>query len=124
MSKNWAICIGINEYKFVGKLNYARRGAQLMAEFCRQELRFEKVFYFAEGAPDVETMPARGQVIEASPRFGNLDMFLHAQFEQRNFLNPQDNLWFFFAGHGMRADGIDYLMPLRGPAQPSTRGPL
>ncbi|WP_121971466.1 SUMF1/EgtB/PvdO family nonheme iron enzyme [Leptolyngbya sp. BC1307] len=112
MSKNWAICIGINEYKYVGRLKYARADAQEMRDFCQDELGFDEVFYFAEGAPDVE-LPS-GQSVEASPRFGNLDRFLDIQFRQRDFLNPQDSLWFFFAGHGIRADGIDYLIPIDG----------
>ncbi|MEM9092076.1 MAG: caspase family protein [Cyanobacteria bacterium P01_F01_bin.53] len=105
MSKNWAICIGINDYKFVRKLKYAERDAQKLGEFCQQALGFDKVFHFAEGAPDIPQ--ETGAPLEAAPTFGNLDRFLDAQFKQRNFLNPQDNLWFFFAEHGQRSDGID-----------------
>ena len=116
MSKNWAICIGINEYKYVGKLNYAQADAEKMRDFCRDELHFDEVFYFAEAAPDVALKSGDGRSLEASPSFGNLDMFLDIQFRQGGFLNPQDSLWFFFAGHGMRSDGIDYLLPIDGNA--------
>ncbi|MGC1306016.1 MAG: SUMF1/EgtB/PvdO family nonheme iron enzyme [Phormidesmis sp.] len=114
MSKNWAICIGIDNYRFVGKLQYAGRDAREMGKFCQEDLRFDKVFYFAEGAPDVEIGQASGNLIEALPTIGNLGRFLNVQFKQRNFLNPQDNLWFFFAGHGVRREGIDYLLPIDG----------
>lgn len=119
MSKNWAICIGINGYKFVSPLRFARRDAYEMGQFCEGELRFERVFYFAESLPDgepVSEIVVDGQSVEASPTFGNLSWFLDAQFRKKNFLNPQDNLWFFFAGHGVRADGIDYLLPIDGNA--------
>ncbi len=115
MSKNWAICIGINKYKYVGKLKYAQADAQKMRDFCKSELGFDEVFYFAEGASDIKL--TSGHSIEASPTVGNLDSFLDIQFERRNFLNPQDSLWFFFAGHGMRSDGIDYLIPIDGNAR-------
>ncbi|MEL6937810.1 MAG: SUMF1/EgtB/PvdO family nonheme iron enzyme [Cyanobacteria bacterium J06598_1] len=119
MSKNWAICIGINGYKFVSPLRFARRDAYEMGQFCEGELRFERVFYFAESLPDgepVSEIVVDGQSVEASPTFGNLSWFLDAQFRKKNFLNPQDNLWFFFAGHGVRDGGIDYLLPIDGNA--------
>jgi len=112
MSKNWAICIGINEYEFVGKLKYAQRDAQKMSSFCQVDLAFDKVYYFAKGAPDI--VQDYGPPLKAVPTFGSLDRFLDVRFEQRGFLNPHDNLWFFFAGHGTRADGIDYLLPIDG----------
>lgn len=114
MSKNWAICIGINDYKYVSSLKYARSDAQRMRDFCEKELGFDKLFFFVEGAPEI--CLDDGYRIEASPRFGDLDAFLDVQFSDRNFLNPQDNLWFFFAGHGLRSDGIDYLLPIDGNA--------
>jgi hypothetical protein len=38
---------------------------------------------------------------------------LRVRFEER-FLTAGDNLWFFFAGHGKRYKGRDYLMPIDG----------
>lgn len=112
MSKNWAICIGINNYDFVGKLKYAQADAQQMRDCCRDELGFDGVFYFAEDAPDVEL--DYGESVGGRPTFGNLDRFLQVQFQQRNTLNPQDSLWFFFAGHGVRSGDVDYLLPIDG----------
>jgi formylglycine-generating enzyme required for sulfatase activity/uncharacterized caspase-like protein len=112
MSKNWAICIGINKYKFVSKLRFAQRDAQKMSEFCDRTLNFEKVYYFAEDTSAIELDDGRS--MEALPTFGNLMYFLDWRFKKA-FLQPQDNLWFFFAGHGRRSpDGIDYLMPIDG----------
>ncbi len=46
MSKNWAIAIGINQYDYLQPLNYAKRDAQLMQEFLRNEAAFERIFFF------------------------------------------------------------------------------
>jgi len=113
VARNWAICVGINNYEFVGKLKYAQRDARAMHDFCKTELKFEKVYYFAEDGDAIAPEDGFSQ-IAASPTFGHLDQFLDMRFKQRNFLNPQDNLWFFFAGHGIRAEGIDYLLPIDG----------
>ncbi len=113
MARNWAICIGINNYEFVGKLKYAQRDARAMHDFCKAELKFERVYYFAEDGDAIAPEDGFPQ-IDASPTFGHLRQFLYTRFEQRNFLNPQDNLWFFFAGHGIRDEGTDYLLPIDG----------
>ena len=44
MGKNWAICVGINEYNFVSQLRFARRDAQEIKLFCELEMQFDKVF--------------------------------------------------------------------------------
>jgi uncharacterized caspase-like protein len=105
MSKNWAICIGINEYHSLKPLRFAQR------DFCLNEARFEKVYFFVEGAEDIQA--AYGSPLRSEPTFGNLERFFDVRFREP-FLGVRDNLWFFFAGHGRRYGKQDYLMPMDG----------
>ncbi len=110
MGKNWGIAIGINQYHNLKPLNYAQRDAAAFRDFCLNEADFEQVYYFAEGA---EPIPAERGVLHTEPTIGNLERFLEVRFKHK-FLEPGDNLWFFFAGHGKRDQGRDYLMPIDG----------
>ncbi|WP_243406989.1 SUMF1/EgtB/PvdO family nonheme iron enzyme [Cuspidothrix issatschenkoi] len=105
MGKNWAISIGINQYDNLQPLNFAKRDAEAMAAWFREEARFDQVFLFTEDSPPI---PANTP-IPTQPIYGRVRRFLQAQFEQP-LLKPEDNLWFFFAGHGMRHADKDYLM--------------
>jgi formylglycine-generating enzyme required for sulfatase activity/uncharacterized caspase-like protein len=116
MRKNWAIVIGINNYDNLQPLKYAKRDAEVMAAWLREEAQFEQVFLFTEDSPPIPTNPP----IPTQPTFGRLRRFLQAQFEntQQTLLKPGDNLWFFFAGHGRRFADQDYLMlPDSNPAE-------
>ena len=105
MSKNWAISIGINQYDNLQALNFAKRDAEAMAAWFREEAKFDQVFLFTADSPPI---PANTP-IPTQPIYGRVRRFLQAQFEQP-LLEPGDNLWFFFAGHGMRHADKDYLM--------------
>ena len=110
MSHNWVIAIGINHYDNLKPLQYAKRDAEAVAAFC-QEIGFDRVILFTEDSPPI---PAdHGPPLRSQPTFGSLERFLRVRFEEE-FLKPEDNLWFFFAGHGKRFQGRDYLMPLDG----------
>lgn len=111
MGKNWAIAIGINDYQNMRPLKFARKDAEAVCQFFQETLHFDKVDLFADGAEPVRY--ADGPPLAAKPTVGNLDNFFHVRFE-RPFLEPGDNLWFFFAGHGKRHKGRDYLMPIDG----------
>jgi formylglycine-generating enzyme required for sulfatase activity/uncharacterized caspase-like protein len=105
MGKNWAISIGINQYDNLQPLNFAKRDAEAMAAWFREEAKFDQVFLFTEDSPPIPANPP----IPTQPIYGRVRRFLQAQFEQP-LLKPEDNLWFFFAGHGMRHADKDYLM--------------
>ncbi|BAY30157.1 hypothetical protein NIES2107_20010 [Nostoc carneum NIES-2107] len=105
MGRNWAIVVGINHYENLQHLNFAKRDASVMATWFQQEARFEQVFLFTDDSPPIPTNPP----IPTQPTFGHLRRFLRAQFENA-LLKPEDNLWFFFAGHGNRYKDKDYLM--------------
>ena len=61
-------CIGINEYYNLQSLKYAVQDAASIRDFFLQEGEFEQVYYFAEGAPPIET--PRGPM-RSQPTFGN-----------------------------------------------------
>lgn len=107
MGRNFAICIGINRYEYLQDLSYAKRDAESMRSFF-EEVGFEKVYYFAEDAPNIQQ--DYGSPISGEPSFGKLMRFLRVRFDQP-FLSSGDNFWFFFAGHGLRYQERDYLMP-------------
>ncbi|MBW4463918.1 MAG: SUMF1/EgtB/PvdO family nonheme iron enzyme [Pegethrix bostrychoides GSE-TBD4-15B] len=111
MGKNWAITVGINQYHNLKPLQYAQRDAEAIQNFCLNEAKFEWVYHFAEGAPLIPVN--QGSPLRSEPTLGNLERFLRVRFEQP-FLAAGDNLWFFFAGHGKRHRGRDYLMPIDG----------
>jgi uncharacterized caspase-like protein len=107
MAKNWAIAIGINQYDNLRSLKYAKRDAEAMKTWCEQEAGFDPqgLFLFTEDSPPIPTNPP----ILTQPTYGRLKRFLQKQFETP-LLQPGDNLWFFFAGHGRRYQDKDYLM--------------
>ena len=106
--KNWAITIGINSYSNLQPLKYAKQDAEAMRDFFLNKLNFEKVHLFSEDAPPItqDSHPP----ISSQPSYATLRHFLRVSFE-KPFLKADDNLWFFFAGHGIRYEERDYLMP-------------
>ncbi len=105
MGKNWAIVVGINNYDNLQPLKYAKRDAEAMMAWFGNEANFDQVFLFTEDSPAIKTNPP----IPTQPTQGRFKRFLNAQFENP-LLKPEDNLWFFFAGHGKRYIDQDYLM--------------
>ena len=106
--RNWAITIGINRYNNLQALNYAKRDAETVQDFFLDELNFEKVYHFSDDSPDIPQ--DYGSPISSQPSYATLRRFLRVRFE-KPFLQGNDNLWFFFAGHGIRHEERDYLMP-------------
>lgn len=105
MGKNWAIVVGINNYDNLQSLNYAKRDAEAMKAWFEDEAQFDQVFLFTEDSPAIVANPP----IPTQPTQARFKRFLNAQFEEP-LLKPEDNLWFFFAGHGKRFIDQDYLM--------------
>ncbi|MEM6253920.1 MAG: SUMF1/EgtB/PvdO family nonheme iron enzyme [Cyanobacteria bacterium P01_D01_bin.156] len=111
MARNWAITIGINDYSYLRRLNYAKQDAESVRQFFIDELKFEKVYHFAEDAAPIPQ--DRGPELDAVPTCTTLRRFFRTRFE-KPFLREGDNLWCFFAGHGIRKQDRDYLMPIDG----------
>ena len=107
-AKNWAIVVGVNAYKNIGRLEYANRDAEAMHDFF-VKAKFDRVFWFADGI----TLPSSSEQHSTDPTSSDLVDFLHDRFSTKvTPLAPGDNCWFFFAGHGKRIDDCDYLLPI------------
>ncbi|MEM9275912.1 MAG: SUMF1/EgtB/PvdO family nonheme iron enzyme [Cyanobacteria bacterium P01_F01_bin.143] len=106
MAKNWAICIGINYYENLTDLRFAMRDAECMKDWFENEANFEKVYLFTDNSPPITD---GSQSFSSQPSYGRLIRFLESRFNNK-FLSIEDNLWFFFSGHGIRYGDRDYLM--------------
>ena len=58
MGKNWAICIGVSEYKFHKSLNYAHADAEALGELLREKAKFDKVYTFTKDSPPIDDIRA------------------------------------------------------------------
>ncbi|MDQ2097076.1 MAG: caspase family protein [Tychonema bourrellyi B0820] len=106
MASNWAIVIGINQYRFLQPLKYAKRDAETIHSFLMQEAKFDRIFLFTDDSPPISGKPTE-------PFRANLLRVLRQIFATP-FMKDGDNFWFFFSGHGIPHNGQDYLMPLDG----------
>lgn len=109
MGKNWAITIGINRYSNLQALQFAKRDAELVREYFTDEIEFEKIYHFTDDSPPIPQ--DHGPDLDSRPTFATIKRFLRVRFDHK-FLRTGDNLWFFFAGHGVHHEDRDYLMPL------------
>ncbi len=107
MAKNWAVCIGINNYVNMPNLKCAKPDAKEMQNWFLNEAGFEKVYLFTDDSPEITDS---GTPFSSQPTYGTLKRFLRVRFN-KSFLSTGDNLWFFFSGHGLRHTDRDYLMP-------------
>jgi formylglycine-generating enzyme required for sulfatase activity/uncharacterized caspase-like protein len=114
MGRNWAITIGINGYRYLQRLNYAKHDADAVRQLFLQELGFDGVYHFTDDSPDIPQ--DYGPDLESRPTATTLRRFLRTRFDEQKkpWLRDGDNLWFFFAGHGIRSQNRDYLMPIDG----------
>jgi formylglycine-generating enzyme required for sulfatase activity/uncharacterized caspase-like protein len=107
--RNEAIVIGINNYHYFPRLMYAQQDALAMREFLEMQAGFDRVYYFAEDASNLNStlmMPTRA----------NLRRMMQELFA-RPFMGKGDTFWFFFSGHGRRDGERDFLMPIDGDPQ-------
>ena len=97
MANNWAIVVGINEYKFLpnAPLKFAVADALAMRSFLCEEAGFKSgnVLFCGDGTTEATRSTLR-------------DILLH----QIQRAKGADNLWFFFSGHGI----ADHLMTIDG----------
>ena len=109
MGQNCAIVIGINHYRNLQRLNYAKQDSEAIRDYVRGGLGCQPLYHFSDDSPPIPQ--DYGADINSHPTFATLRRFLRVRFD-RPFLKPGDNLWFFFAGHGVRHQDRDYLMPI------------
>ncbi len=107
------IVMGIGEYFHLSSLAYAPKDAERFRAFLLQQSRFDRqhIYYFYDQA-DPMILPGN-QLYPANPTVGNIRTFLQSRFgsKSRSFLTTNDDLWFFFSGHGYQYGNQDYLMP-------------
>jgi formylglycine-generating enzyme required for sulfatase activity len=106
MAKNWAICVGINQYRFLQDLTCAVNDAEKMHLWLKETANFEQTYLFTDKSPEIDDM---SEPLPSQPTFTTLRRWLRKRFE-RPILSPSDSLWFFFSGHGVREQGQDYLL--------------
>jgi uncharacterized caspase-like protein len=106
--RNFAIIIGVNDYIHIKKLNYATQDAEKMRNHFINELQFE------ENSVKLLTSDSNNSIShQHSPIRSNIRLGLKRLSEGNKF-TVDDNLWFFFSGHGTYSEGLDYIMPLDG----------
>jgi uncharacterized caspase-like protein/tetratricopeptide (TPR) repeat protein len=116
MPKHIALVIGISNYKFLPKLIYAQKDAELIGEFLAEAAGFNtkqggEVCLCTQDSPEYHSYSTR-------PTRAELRRILRRCFD-RKFLSSEDSFWFFFSGHGIRYADKDYLMPVDGdPEEP------
>ena len=106
MAKNWAICVGINQYRFLQDLTCAVNDAEKMYVWLKETAKFDQTYLFTDTSPEIDDM---SEPLPSQPTFTTLRRWLRKRFE-RPILSPSDSLWFFFSGHGVREQGQDYLL--------------
>ena len=106
MAKNWAICVGINQYRFLQDLTCAVNDAEKMHLWLKETAKFDQTYLFTDISPEIDDM---SEPLPSQPTFTTLRRWLRKRFE-RPILSPSDSLWFFFSGHGVREQGQDYLL--------------
>jgi formylglycine-generating enzyme required for sulfatase activity len=106
MAKNWAICVGINQYRFLQDLTCAVNDAEKMHLWLKETANFEQTYLFTDTSPEIDDM---SEPLPSQPTFTTLRRWLRKRFA-RPILSPSDSLWFFFSGHGVREQGQDYLL--------------
>lgn len=106
MTTYWAIAIGINQYRCFQPLMYAQRDAQALWSYWASEGRFptEQCWLLTDAltASDSSAIIPDRDTIESTVE------------EVCRQLHPDDVLWCFFSGYGVRFEGHDYLMPIDG----------
>ena len=104
-NNSWALVIGINKYKCVSQLCYARNDAEAISQILIEKFDFPKenvITLYDEQA-------SRNEIMKSYLRFTREDV------------KPDDRILIFFAGHGHTISGnrndIGYLIPVDGELQ-------
>ncbi|MBK4732701.1 caspase family protein [Oxynema sp. CENA135] len=107
MTTHAGIFIGINEYKYLQPLGYAKQDAEELARFLLQNRGFagERTLLVTDSSIELQSnliYPTHANLGDA------IEEFCDRQ------LQSDDVLWFFFSGYGVTWRGEDYLMPIDG----------
>jgi uncharacterized caspase-like protein len=106
MGNSLAIVVGINEYERLTKLKYAKQDALKIKGFLEEAGEAQSILLCTDDSQPIDGKPTRAT-------HTNLSDLLLTGFDEP-FLSPEENLWFFFSGHGLRYKQKDYLVPIDG----------
>jgi uncharacterized caspase-like protein len=91
-----AIVIGIDNYEYAPSLEYSSHDAVAISNALERFIPRGRIFLFTN---------------DLATRMNLLNVFRRMS---SNPYDSQDNLWFFFSGHGVQRNGRDYLLPSDG----------
>jgi ABC-type dipeptide/oligopeptide/nickel transport system ATPase component len=103
---DWAIIIGINEYEHHPEQNlfYSIHDARLIQKCLCESLGF----------PEEQVILLRGEISykgqHTYPTYANIQRWINREMAPES-IGQVEHLWFFFSGHGINRDGIEYLIP-------------
>lgn len=101
MASKWGLLVGVSEYSFMNDLRFAPTDAEAVARELIAEWDYPSanVVVMSDLAGDENLKPVRGKI-------GNqLELLKEAG------LGAEDELFFFFSGHGLAKGNKDYLVP-------------
>lgn len=101
MASKWALLVGVSEYSFMNDLRFAPRDAEAVAQRLIDDWDYPKsnVVVMSDLADDAALKPGRGMIGNQLERLREHD------------LRAEDELFFFFSGHGLAKGNKDYLVP-------------
>jgi uncharacterized caspase-like protein len=106
-AKNYAIAIGIDRYVNLVSNLYAIKDAEDIHNWLSREAGFEQVRLFTDNSFPLVREPGNPESSQLTPEL--LARFLDETLKTLP-MSVEDNLWFFFSGHGIRLENIDYLV--------------
>lgn len=104
MGKDLGLFVGINQYTIAQKLRYAENDAIRMKDCFQNTVGGGLTFLFTDTSEPVNQH-------QTSPNRSNLRWMLQEMSSFKG-VSSENNIWFFFSGHGMRSEGTDYLLPI------------
>lgn len=101
MASKWALLVGVSEYSFMSDLRFAPRDAETVAQRLIDDWEYPQanVVVMSDLAEDAALKPGRGMIGNQLERL------------KERGLGADDELFFFFSGHGLAKGRKDYLVP-------------
>ena len=107
---NYSICIGVSDYDSdsnIPKLNYAHKDAQDLHELFQKQLNFQECILLR--SHHSEYKQGECKLANYTQIYKQLSKRFNKNRKKPYTLN--DNLWFFFSGHGIEHNRKHYLLP-------------
>ncbi|WP_072015980.1 caspase family protein [Leptolyngbya sp. KIOST-1] len=104
MASHWPVIVGINQYQSLQPLMYAQFDALELRDFLVNEVGLPAEY--CSLLTDISPMVYQGA---AAP---TREVLLQRLAQSCDRAGPEDTVWFFFSGYGVRWQGQDYLLPI------------